>query len=136
LWGRGGETRNTAILRKIKFISKENEWTKTSGKRETYNSEKEGARRVTKEQKMKRNNRKESTEINLQKLAFSSQRDNGMCIYDALGTLRQHCGHISSLSSKVLAFLKIVRPRPCYTDTRSYMLPLHDFAHTQATHKT
>jgi len=82
---------------------------------ETYNLEKEGVRRVTKKQRMKRNNRKESREINLKQLAFSSQRDNGMCIYDALGTLRQHCGYISSLSSKVLAFLKIVLPRLCYT---------------------
>jgi hypothetical protein len=114
---RGRGARNTAILQKIKFISKENEWTKTSRKRETYNLEKERGRRVTKKQRMKRNNRKESREINLKHLTFSSQRDNGMCIYDALGTLRQHCGHISSLSSEVLAFLKIVLPRPCYTDT-------------------
>lgn len=91
--------------------------------RETYNVEKEGVRRVTKKQKMKRNNRKESREINLKQLAFSSQRDNGMCIYDALGTLRQHCGYISSLSSKVLAFLKIVLSRLCYTDTLRNKLP-------------
>jgi hypothetical protein len=34
MWGVGRGARNTAILREIKFISKENEWTKTSRKRE------------------------------------------------------------------------------------------------------
>ena len=75
--------RNTAILRKIKFISKENEWTKTSkkGERETYRLEKEGVRHVTKKQKMKRNNCKESREINLKQLLFSSQKEIMGCVY-------------------------------------------------------
>jgi type II secretory pathway component PulF len=92
---------------------------RTRRKREKRNLAKEGVRSVTQKQKMERNNRKKSKEINLKKLArFLSQRDNGMCIYDALGILRQHCGHISSLSSEVLAILKIVLPHPHHAETQ------------------